>query len=353
MTHCHRPSLSREVRDRAVPYLLFAIAIEPLALWLRSEKGFEGITRSDTTHKVSLYAYDLLLYISNPVTSLPVILNILDRFGAHSGYKLNYQKSELFPVNLLAKQIPSSVTPFRWADNGFRYLGIIITDSMSNMFHANFSPLLEKTEKDFDRWSTLPLSLAGRINLIKMVVMPKFLYLFQHIPIYITKSFFDKVDRIISKFLWGIKPARIRKIILQSAKKDGGLALPNLRRYYWAANVQKILYWMTADQDCSPAWIQLEKAASHFSLHSALCSQLPLPVTSTNPVISASLKIWNQLRKTLGLHGPSVLSPVYKNHAFKPSNSDPTFKTWHDKGITNIKDLYIDGIFFVLCRPLL
>ncbi len=80
--------------------LLFAIAIEPLALWLRSEKGFEGITRSDTIHKVSLYADELLLYISNPVMSLPVIFNILDRFGAHSGYKLNYQKSELFPINL-------------------------------------------------------------------------------------------------------------------------------------------------------------------------------------------------------------------------------------------------------------
>ncbi len=201
------------------------------------------------------------------------------------------------------------------------------------------------------------MSLAGRINLIKMVVMPKFLYLFQHIPIYITISFFDKVDRIISKFLWGIKPARIRKTILQSPKKDGGLALPNLRRYYWAANVQKILHWMTTDQDCPPAWIQLEKATSHLSLRSALCSQLPLPVTflRANPVISASLKIWNQLRETLGLQGPSVLSPLYKNHTFKPSNSDPTFKTWHDKGIISIKDLYIDGVFiyFVVLSPFL
>ncbi len=104
---------------------------------------------------------------------------------------------------------------------------------------------------------------------------------------------------------------------------------------------------MTADQDCPPAWIQLEKATLHLSLRSALCSQLPLPVTSlrANPVISASLKIWNQLRKTLGLQGPSVLSPLYKNHAFKPSNSDPTFKTWHDKGIISIKDLYIDRVF--------
>ena len=50
--------------------LLFAIAIEPLAIWLRSEAGFEGIVRGGVTHKVSLYADDLLLYISH----LPFLL---------------------------------------------------------------------------------------------------------------------------------------------------------------------------------------------------------------------------------------------------------------------------------------
>ena len=69
------------------------------------------------------------------------------------------------------------------------------------MFHKNILPLVVKTESGFDRWSVLPLSLMGRINLIKMVVLPKFLYLFQHIPVLIAKSFFDKLDRVISKFL--------------------------------------------------------------------------------------------------------------------------------------------------------
>ena len=64
-----------------------------------------------------------------------------------------------------------------------------------------------------------------------------------------------------------------------------------------------------------------------------------------NPIVSASLKIWNQLRKNFGLQGPSTLSPLLKNHAFKPSNIDPTFKIWHSKGIISIKDLYTDGIF--------
>ncbi|XDV14300.1 hypothetical protein PO909_002470 [Leuciscus waleckii] len=60
--------------------LLFAIAIEPLAIWLRAEEGFKGITRFGVTHKVSLYADDLLLYISNPVTSHCMKSGIFDSY---------------------------------------------------------------------------------------------------------------------------------------------------------------------------------------------------------------------------------------------------------------------------------
>lgn len=172
---------------------------------------------------------DLLLYISNPVTSLPVILKVLDWFSTYSGYKLNYQKSELLAINSLAKQLPRSLSGFKWSTDGLSYLGVHITTAVSDLFRKNFLPLVAKTASDFERWVALPLSLVGRANLIKMVILPKFLYLFQHIPVLISKSFFDKLDTVISKFLWGGKPARIRKTILQSSKSEGGLALPNFR----------------------------------------------------------------------------------------------------------------------------
>lgn len=182
-----------------------------MALWLRSEAGFEGITHSGTVHKVSLYADYLLLYVSDPVSSFPTIFNILDEYGGVSGYKLNYQKSEILPINALAKQLPHSIVPFKWSSNALRYLGIHIITSLSDPYRNNLAPLVVKTEGDFDRWSTLPLSLVGRINLIKMVVLPKFLYFFQHLPVLLTKSFVDTLDKKISTFLLNGKPARIRK----------------------------------------------------------------------------------------------------------------------------------------------
>uniref|UniRef100_A0A3Q3GSZ6 Reverse transcriptase domain-containing protein n=1 Tax=Labrus bergylta TaxID=56723 RepID=A0A3Q3GSZ6_9LABR len=81
--------------------LLFAIAIEPLAIAIRQNDKIEGIFRGGQTHRVSLYADNLLLFITNPDTTLPHVFSLLDAFGAISSYKLNLHKSEYFPLTLL------------------------------------------------------------------------------------------------------------------------------------------------------------------------------------------------------------------------------------------------------------
>ncbi len=153
--------------------------------------------------------------------SVPIILSILNQFGKISAYKINFHKSELFPVNSLANNLTHSLFPFRWAAEGFKYLGIFVTKSLTGMYVSNFVPLLKNCESDTERWANLPFSLAGRISLIKMTVLPKFLYLFQHIPIYLKKKFFMDLDKRITSFLWGNRPARIKKTILQLPKNKG------------------------------------------------------------------------------------------------------------------------------------
>lgn len=88
--------------------LLFAIAIEPLSIYLRSSTIFNGITRSRVEFKLSLYADDLLLYVTNPVRSCPGILSFFHRFGSFSGYKINVSKSECYLVNDLALPLSQS-----------------------------------------------------------------------------------------------------------------------------------------------------------------------------------------------------------------------------------------------------
>ena len=65
--------------------LLFAVAIEPLSIAFRSSLLFTGVYRNGSEHRVSLYADDLLLYVSNPTVCIDKILDILHTFGSFSG----------------------------------------------------------------------------------------------------------------------------------------------------------------------------------------------------------------------------------------------------------------------------
>uniref|UniRef100_A0A3B1KB56 Ig-like domain-containing protein n=1 Tax=Astyanax mexicanus TaxID=7994 RepID=A0A3B1KB56_ASTMX len=71
----------------------------------------------------------------------------------------------------------------------FRYLGINITHNISSTVRVNFPPLITEMNADFQRWNNLPLSLAGRVQCVKMNILPKFLFLFQCPPVFLLKSF--------------------------------------------------------------------------------------------------------------------------------------------------------------------
>lgn len=169
--------------------LLFAIAIEPLAIALRSS-AMAGIQRGGLEHKLSLYADDLLLNVSEPGTSIPLVLDLLMDFGLISGYKLNLSKSELMPINTAALNYPLTSLTFRSSLQSFRYLGINVTKNFSDLFDHNFVPLLNRLSQDFNCWSLLPISLMGRVNCIKMSVLPKFFYIYFSVFLSLFQSLF-------------------------------------------------------------------------------------------------------------------------------------------------------------------
>uniref|UniRef100_A0A3P8QX47 Reverse transcriptase domain-containing protein n=1 Tax=Astatotilapia calliptera TaxID=8154 RepID=A0A3P8QX47_ASTCA len=330
--------------------LLFAIAIEPLAIALRHCVEVEGIRRGDIEHKVSLYADDMLLFISNPSNSLPKLLDVLKEFGTISGYKVNFGKSEAMPLGTITGELSSIFAPFKLSYNKFKYLGIWITQNHRDLYKTNYLPLLSKLKEDFGKWESLPLSLGGRLNIIKMTIFPKFLYLFQCLPIFLTKSFFNNLNSQISSFIWNKKPPRLKQSVLQRPRSAGGLALPNFLFYYWAANIRALLYWMKDHDNLSSSWVTLERlSVSQSSLVSLLCARLPLarPISSftTNPLVVHSLKLWYQLRRHFEQTELSLNAPPHRHCMFSPSLTDEAFNIWTKLGITSMAALFTDNIF--------
>ncbi len=120
--------------------------------------------------------------------------------------------------------------------------------------------MFNRVKLNIESWKLLPLSLIGRVNVTKMVVLPKFLYLFQNIPIYLPATFFKQLDSVILSFVWNYKTPHIAKSHVQKPTDCGGLGLPIFKHYYWAANARALTFWQRGILDdmtseTSPLWV--------------------------------------------------------------------------------------------------
>uniref|UniRef100_A0A3P9MQD2 Reverse transcriptase domain-containing protein n=1 Tax=Oryzias latipes TaxID=8090 RepID=A0A3P9MQD2_ORYLA len=105
---------------------LFVLAIEPLAEYIRQDPLMIGLDLGGKSHKITLYADDVLLFLRNPSLSVPRLSQIMTRFAAFLGYKINLSKSEAMPLGNLQQQPDSpNPFPFKWSPAGLIYLGTV------------------------------------------------------------------------------------------------------------------------------------------------------------------------------------------------------------------------------------
>lgn len=63
-----------------------------------------------------------------------------------------------------------------------KYLGVWIHRDLTTIINMNYGRAIDKLEEQVDKWIKLPMTLADRIAIIKMVILPKFLYFFYKYP---------------------------------------------------------------------------------------------------------------------------------------------------------------------------
>ena len=132
-------------------------------------------------------------------------------------HNIRIRKQEKVPISIATRKI--------------KYLGINLTKEVKDLYSENYTTLRKKIKENTNKWNHVPCSWIGRINIIKMSILPKAIYRFNTIPIKVPMTYFTDIEQTFQKFIWNYKQPWVARLMEQN--RDPRNKLKSL----WSINI--------------------------------------------------------------------------------------------------------------------
>lgn len=321
--------------DPLSPYL-FVIAVEILAIAVRNQENIHGIKICNSETKLLQFADDTTAILSD-LDSARELFKLLNEFEKVSGLKLNVLKTEAMWIGSLQSCVDEPLG-IQWK-KCIKFLGIFITYDVKLLVEKNFKQRLKKISNLINLWKSRNLSIYGKVNIIKAILLPKMIY--PSSVLSTPQSVIKEFNSLVFKFLWN-GPDKVTRLSTYAPYETGGLKMIDFETMIRALR----LSWLKRilDVDCSGFWKDyLNYALSNQggSLFFLQCNYDTKQINISSTFYKELLLWWSDLREFVDPdRGHKYI--LWNNKEIMIEGKTVFYRHYFDNGIVIIKDLLYD-----------
>ena len=335
--------------DPVSPYI-FLMCVEIMGALFRKNKDIRGIHIMNKEYKILQYADDTAILLDGTENSLNHALSLIDQFSKFSGLKPNYQKTSCIKIGSLRNSgdILCKNYKLTWSQDPFIFLGITFTVDLKNIIERNFEEKIIDLEKLIKSWSRRLLSTAGKITVVKTILLPKLTHLFISLPNPPEKKI-KEIESIFFKFIWKSGIDKIARKTLMQDYSDGGLRMICVRTFINSLKTTWIRRIMNAEDN---SWVRLlqDTLPLHFKHYYNFGNNYfkQLASDTTNMFWKDVFNAVQCFKYITDADDLFIFNALWFNDKIKINGKVIYYKQWFDKGVRYVYDL-VDENGSILC----